>query len=385
MKNSNQSIIGTFGYYLFILGFLFLLTACKDSPSKDKTSTTETEKIVEVKETYWNVKAIQPDGTGLDVKAFDSDGNSYDIMAIQDSDQDIFLDVKAIVDGDKLPVKMILNSEQFAPVAVITNQGNTYNLKAITAEGEKLDVKGIRRYGNIVMMKAITPTGKYYGVKAISPSGQQNDIKGIKIARGLREMSIKGQGIYAHVKAMHPDANEDNFKMPKKRKENKKVKYKTDFERVIWKVKAVTPDGKKVDVKAFDEEGNAFDVIGTQDSKQRSFMNIKAMVQNYELPVKIMQSEGDYKPVSAIGKNGGIYEIKAIVDENTKLDIKGVSRSGNIINVKAVNKDGEFIAVKAFSPDGKLNHVKGIKIFDRPVEMKVQGHPVHAHVKALNQ
>ena len=34
MKNSNQSFIGTIGYYLFILGFIFLVTACKDEPSK---------------------------------------------------------------------------------------------------------------------------------------------------------------------------------------------------------------------------------------------------------------------------------------------------------------------------------------------------------------
>ena len=40
---------------------------------------------------------------------------------------------------------------------------------------------------------------------------------------------------------------------------------------------------------------------------------------------------------------------------------------------------------KAFAPDGKLNQVKGIKIFDREVEMNVQGHPVYAHLKAINQ
>jgi hypothetical protein len=111
---------------------------------------------------------------------------------------------------------MIVSNEQFAPVAAITNEGNTYDLKAITAEGEKLDVKGIRRFGNIVIMKAITEKGKYLGVKAISPDGQQNDIKGIKINRGEREMTLKGVSIHAHVKAMHPAANEDKLKMFKK-------------------------------------------------------------------------------------------------------------------------------------------------------------------------
>ncbi len=384
MKNSNHSFTSTIGYNLFILVFLFLLTACNNGPSKDETSKTETEEIVKVNNIYWNVKAIHPDGKSLDVKAFDKEGKSYDIMAIQNSDQDIFLDVKAIVNGEKLPVKMLESENQFVPVAAINNEGIKYYIKAITPEGKKLDVKGVARYGNIVIMKAITKKGDFYGVKAISPAGQLNDIKGIKIARGDREMSLKGIGIHAHVKAMHPAANEDDFKIPKKQK--KKTKYKTDFERIIWNIKAVTPDGKNLDVKAFDAEGNTFDVKATQDSKQHSFMNIKAFVdQGYELPVKIMESSDEYAPISAIGKNGTIYEIKAITDNNVKLDIKGISRSGNIINVKAINENGDFYAVKAFAPDGKLNHVKGIKIFDRKVEMRVQGHPVYSHLKAINQ
>ena len=385
MKNSNHSTIRTFAYSLFILGFLFLFTACKKEVSKEETTKAETEEVVKVNEINWNVKVIQPDGQSLDVKAFDSGGQAFDIMAIQDSDQDIFLNVKAIVDGEKLPVKVLVSSEQFAPVAVITNQGNNYNLKAITPEGDKLDIKGIRRYGNVVIIKAVTEAGKYYGVKAISPTGQLNDIKGIKIARGDREMSIKGQGVYAHVKAMHPAAHEDKFKMPKIRKDNKKVKYKTDFERIIWKVKAVTTDGKNLPVVAIDPDGNKYDVIGTQDTEQYSFMNIKTIVEGYELPVKLLQSAEDHKPVSAISTNGIVYEIKAIVDDNTQLNVKGVSRSGNIINVKAIDANGDFLAVKAFSPKGKLNHVKGIKIFEREVEMKVQGQPVYAHVKALMQ
>ena len=369
MKTSNNSFFGTIGYNLYIIGFLFLITACNNSPSKDKTGKTETEEIVKVDDIYWNVKAILPDGKSLDVKAFDEDGN--------------FLDVKANVDGEKLPVKMLENTNQYVHVAAINNEGSRFLIKAITAEGEKLDVIGVARFGNIVIMKAITKEGDFYGVKAISPAGKLNDIKGIKIARGDREMSLKGIGIHAHVKAMHPTANEDDFKMPTKNK--KRIEYKTDFKRILWNIKAVTPDGKNLDVKAFDAEGNTFDVKATQDSKQHSFMNIKAFVDGAELPVKIMESTDEYAPVSAIGRNGVIYQIKAVTEDNVQLAIKGVSRSGNIINVKAINENGEFYGVKAFAPDGKLNQVKGIKIFDRKVEMNVQGHPVAAHLKAINQ
>ncbi len=386
MKNSNHLFIRSINYNAFILGFLFLVTSCNNSPSKDETSKTETEEIVKVNNIYWNVKSILPDGKSIDVKAFDKEGKSFDIKAIQNSDQDSFLDVKAIADdGEELPVKLLLNDDQFAPVAAISNEGNTYDIKAITEEGEKLDIKGIRRFGNIVIMKAITKEGKYIGLQAISPDGKQNDIKGIKVNRGEREMTLKGVGIYAHVKAMHPAANEAEFKMFKKSEINKKRTYKTDFERIIWNIKAVTADGKNLDVKAFDAEGNTFDVKATQDSEQHSFMNIKAFVEGFELPVKIMQSSDEYSPVSAIGKNGTVYEIKAVTEDNVKLDIKGISRSGNIVNVKAINENGEFYAVKAFAPDGKLNQVKGIKIFDREVEMKVKGQPVYAHLKAINQ
>ena len=383
MKNSNQSFIKTICLNLFILGFLFLLTACNNSTSKDKTTKTETEEIVKFNDIYWNVKAIQPDGQSLDIKAFDEAGNAFDLKAIQNSDQTNFLDVKVIIDGEKLPVKMLQSHNHFVPVAAITKEGTKLYLKAITPEGEKLEVEGVERFGNIVIMKAITKKGKFYGVKAISPDGQLNDIKGIKINRGEREMTYKGIGIHAHVKAMHPAVNEDAFKLPPKNK--KRIKYKSDFKRIIWNVKAVTAEGENLDVKAFDDQGNKYDVKATQDSKQHSFMNIKAFVEGVELPVKIMQSPDDYAPVSAIGIDGNIYEIKAITKDNVTLDVKGVSRSGNIIHVKAINENGEFLGVKAFAPDGKLNQVKGIKIFDTEVELKVRGNPVYAHLKAINQ
>ena len=385
MKNSNPPFIKTICYNLFILGFLFLFMACNNSPSKDKTSTTETDEIVKVKDILWNVKAIHPDGQSLDIKAFDEEGKSFDIKGIQNSDQNSFLDIKAIIDGEKLPVKILLSDDQFVPVIAITNEGTAYDLKAITADGEKLDVKGVARFGNIVVIKAITKEGEFYGVKAISPAGQLNDIKGIKINTKDREMSLKGLSIHAHVIAMHPASNEDDFKIPPKKKKYKKRKYKNDFERIIWNIKAVTADGKNLDVKAFDAEGNKFDVKATQDSKQHSFMNIRAFVDGVELPVKIIDTTDKYSPVKAIGKDGTIYDIKALTEGDVKLDIKGISRSGNIINVKAINENGEFYGVKAFAPDGKLNEVKGIKIFERKVEMKIQGNPVYAHLKAINQ
>jgi hypothetical protein len=383
MENSNQSLKRTIFYNVFILGLIFLFTACNNGPSKDKTSQPETDTVKKVEDIYWNVKAIQPDGKSLDIKVFDNAGKAFDVKGIQNSDQDNLLDIKAIVDGEKLPVKILVSKNQFKPVVALTASGNAYKLEAVTPEGEKFEIIGVVRFGNIVIMKALTKKGEFYGVKAMSPTGELNDIKGIKINPQDREMTSRGHDIYAHVKAMHQSANEDDFKLPKK---NIQVGvYQSNFKRIKWNIKAITTEGENLDIKAFDAEGNAFDVKATQDSKQHSFMNIKAFVGEDELPVKILQSTEEYAPIKAIGTDGTIYDVKALTDDNVKLDVKGVSRSGNIIHVKAINENGEFYGVKAFAPDGKLNAVKGIKIFEREVEMKVQGNPVYAHLKAISQ
>lgn len=385
MKNPSLSIFKTASYSLYFLCSLLLLTACNHGASKDKTNKTDTKDIAKFETIYWNVKAIHPDGQSLDIKMFDNAGEGFDIKAIQNSDQDNLLDVKAIVNGEILPVKVLVSKTQFAPVVAITNSGTAYKLKAMTPEGEALEIIGVVRFGNIVIIKALTKKGTFYGVKAISPTGQLNDIKGIKINSQDREMTLRGHNIYAHVKAMHPSDNEDDLALPKKN--ITKGDYASNFESIVWNIKAITPDGKNLDVKAIDPEGNTFDVKAIQDSKQHSFMDIKAFVEGVELPVKIMQrTDSDkYSPIKAIGTDGTIYDIKAFSEDQVKLDVKGISRSGNIVHVKAINENGELYGVKAFAPDGKLNAVKGIKIFDRAVEMKVQGHPVYAHVKAISQ
>lgn len=382
MKNPIQSLFRFSYCNLFILGFLALFMACNEGSSKDETKTEEIQKAEDI---YWNVKAIDPSGKSLDVKVFDNAGVAFDVKAIQNSDQDNLLDVKAFVDGETLPVKILVSKNQFAPVVALTNKGSAYKLQAVTPEGEKLQVIGVVRFGNVVIMKALTKKGKFYGVKAISPAGKLNDIKGIKINPQEREMTSRGHEIYAHVKAMHPSANEDEFKLPKKNE--LKDEYQSNFKRIIWNIKAVTADGRNLDIKAFDAEGNVFDVKATQDSKQHSFMNIKAFADGAELPVKILQRQDtdEYAPIKAIGKDGTIYDVKALTEDNVKLDVKGISRSGNIIHVKAINENGEFYGVKAFAPDGKLNAVKGIKIFEGEVEMRVKGNPVYAHLKAIIQ
>ena len=167
------------------------------------------------------------------------------------------------------------------------------------------------------------------------------------------------------------------------KKVNKKSKTKNDFKNIIWNINAITLDGNNLEVIVIDEEGNQFDLKAIQDSEQYSLLNIKAIVNNNELPVKVLISDEEYSPVKAISRNGILYDIKAITNKGAILDIKGISRFGNIVDIKAISANGDLYPIKAISPTGNKNDVKGIKIFDRPTELTMRGNKVYAHIKAI--
>jgi hypothetical protein len=63
-----------------------------------------------------------------------------------------------------------------------------------------------------------------------------NNVKGIKINIKEKEMTMKGFDVHAHVKAMHPSANEDDFKPTVIPKQKSKKKDKNEFKRIIWNI-----------------------------------------------------------------------------------------------------------------------------------------------------
>ena len=156
-------------------------------------------------------------------------------------------------------------------------------------------------------------------------------------------------------------------------------------EKVIWHIKAIHPEGMLLDVKAIDSDGNVFDVKAIQNTTQRSFMDVKALVGDKRLPVKILVGGDKYTKVKALAENGSVYDIKALTPEGDTLDVKGVSRTKNIIHIKAIDKSGDFYGIKAISPGGKLNDVKGVKMTEGKTEALINGHAVYAHIKALPQ
>ena len=107
---------------LATFGFLILLFGC-DSNVQEVTPDINKEKVSESKEILWNVSAINPAVSFLDIKAIDEDGNMYDVKAIQNSDQRYLIDIKALINGKRLPVKMLLSDDEYAPVSAIGDDG----------------------------------------------------------------------------------------------------------------------------------------------------------------------------------------------------------------------------------------------------------------------
>ena len=149
----------------------------------------------------WHIKAVHPEGRLIDVKALDGSGNIYDVKALQDTDRRLFLDVKALIGGERIPVKVLVSEDTYAPVKAIAPDGTILDIKALDGS-ERLDVKGVNRSGNIIDIKAIGKDGSFYGIKAISPEGLVNAVKGIKVSDQDLETTINGIPVHAHIKAI---------------------------------------------------------------------------------------------------------------------------------------------------------------------------------------
>ncbi len=174
-----------------------MLSQVVDKDNLDKTETTTPDEI------YWDVKAYSRTWGLLDVKAIDKEGHIYDIKAIQDSDDTSILNVKALVNGEHLPVKLIVkNSDALYPLKAIANDGSILDVKALDPDGEIIDVKGISKSGNIVHIRAIRPQNIMYNIIAVSPDGNVNSVKGVKLNDEEVETVINGVKVFAHVKAL---------------------------------------------------------------------------------------------------------------------------------------------------------------------------------------
>ena len=152
---------------------------------------------------YWHIKAVLPEAKLLDIKAIDAAGTYHDVKAIQDSYDTSLLSVKALVNGQTIPIKMIVTkNDTYYPVKAIANDGTILDVKAIGEEGEILDVKGVSRMGNLIEVRAIDKAQRQHDVISISPQKGVNHVKGLKMFNDEVEAVIHGIKIFAHVKSL---------------------------------------------------------------------------------------------------------------------------------------------------------------------------------------
>lgn len=186
------------GYISAALKHFVILVLFTPSISNAQSQIQKSENII-----FWHIKAVLPEAKLLDIVAIDKDGNYYNVKAIQDSHDISLLNVKAIVQGQTIPIKMIIaENETYYPVKAIDNDGIILDVKAIGEGGELLDVKGVSRMGNIIEVRAIDKEQNQYNVISISPLEGVNHVKGLKMFSEDVESVIHGIKIFAHVKSL---------------------------------------------------------------------------------------------------------------------------------------------------------------------------------------
>ena len=155
---------------------------------------------------------------------------------------------------------------------------------------------------------------------------------------------------------------------------------------IYWDIKAYMPNVGLIEIKAIDKDGSMYNVKAIQNFYDTNIINVKAIVNGEQLPIKLIVSDDDiYFPLKAIDAEGNLLDIKAVTDSGELLPIKGIGKSGNLVYIKVIGDDDAFYNVFAFSPEGRVNDVEGVKLLETKVETTINGVLIYAHVKALSQ
>ena len=154
-------------------------------------------------------------------------------------------------------------------------------------------------------------------------------------------------------------------------------------EDTFWHVKGIHPKGYFLDIKAADADGNLYDIKAIQQGDNVHMLDVKAIVGDRRVPVKVVVSDSRHAAVQALGIRGSNLDLVAVTPEGKFLPVKAVRRTGSILHIKVLGIGGRWFGVKAISPMGRMFDIKGIKMSTDRVEMMIQSVKVHAHVKAL--
>ena len=154
-------------------------------------------------EAMWDVKAVHGDRL-LPIKAIAGTGRLYDIKAIRTSGGVAIMDVLAIGDVERWPIRLLDRGKPGFSVKAIRPDGTLMDVKAIGANGARLSVVGAGQVGHIVHIKVVTSAAPstYAGVKAFGPHGNTYAIKGLRFSGEAREGKVSGIPHAGYVKAV---------------------------------------------------------------------------------------------------------------------------------------------------------------------------------------
>jgi hypothetical protein len=138
----------------------------------------------------------------------------------------------------------------------------------------------------------------------------------------------------------------------------------------MWNVKAITPQGKTLDIKAFTAGSKIYAIKAVQLDPQHLVLDIKAVTpEGVKLPVKGFRNSSGVHDIKAI-QNGHLLDIKALTSDGKKLAVKAVGNKNNqFFAVKALTPDGHMYAIKAISPKGVVYAVKGISFSQEDIDL----------------
>lgn len=311
----------------------------------------------------WHVKAIHPSGELLGIKAIDKNRFIYSVKAYHRGSPYV-MDVKAVINGKEIAIKVLKSDDPHAPVKAIGMDGSVYDIKAIDIDKKFLDVKGVTSTGNLINIKALGQDGSFYPIKAISTAGNLMDIKGVSFEDNVNKM-YNNVEIIGHVKAL-PQMNCASG----------------DAE---WFVKAFHPMGELMSVYAFDDEGKMYPLVAIGKAEYIQLIDVKVKIDDQLIPVKVVLDEEKYHRVKAILPDGTQLSVKAIDPYEDMLEVCAVNRQDNVLSIKAIGTSGNFYGVKAMTENGFLYDIKGIKLKVDDLEAMVNTVQVFAHVKAFPQ
>ena len=259
----------------------------------------------------WAVKAVDKGGKALPVNVYLQDGTPVSVFAIYEDDNDHFMDVKGVHNGEIISIKLVVANDILIPVKGITETGDILKVKAEDSKGNILDVKGVSRDGNTINIAAVKAEGEYIPLKAISPEGVERNVKGVKFKRDNVEMNIGDVKIVAHLKAF-PTIDVGDI-------DNK------------WKIVATSVEGQILNVVAINNKGKEYPVKALMPGKHPYLMNVRADA-SFDIFIKFVKNDKGVV-VSGIDEYGRLYEIKAKTTNGEFFVVIGGAKKGKMIPI----------------------------------------------------